>query len=125
MLGKLIKYEIKATARTFLPLFAALLISAGIYKLISALSAKAPQAPEIISLILYNIILVGVFVMTFVVMVQRFYKNLLSDEGYLMFTLPVKAWKHIAGYSMGISSCSHPVSEWTSFRTRWKAVGTA
>lgn len=30
-------------------------------------------------------------------MIQRFYKNLLSDEGYLMFTLPVKPWKHIVG----------------------------
>ncbi|MPM96962.1 hypothetical protein SDC9_144132 [bioreactor metagenome] len=40
-------------------------------------------------------ILVGIFVATIVVMIQRFYKNLLSDEGYLMFTLPTKPWKHI------------------------------
>lgn len=40
-------------------------------------------------------ILTGMFVMTLVVMIQRFYKNLLSDEGYLMFTLPAETWKHI------------------------------
>lgn len=28
-------------------------------------------------------------------MIQRFYKNLLGDEGYLMFTLPVKTWQNI------------------------------
>lgn len=30
------------------------------------------------------------------VMIQRFYKNLLRDEGYLMFTLPVRTWQLIA-----------------------------
>ncbi len=34
--------------------------------------------------------------MTLTMMIQRFNKNLLSDEGYLMHTLPVKPWKHIA-----------------------------
>jgi len=33
--------------------------------------------------------------MTIVVLIQRFYKNLLGDEGYLMFTLPAETWKHI------------------------------
>ena len=34
-------------------------------------------------------------VVTLVVMIQRFYKSLLGDEGYLMFTLPVQTWKHL------------------------------
>jgi len=95
MLSKLLKYEIKATARIFLPLMAVLLVFAGVNKLISSLSQNQWQAPEIISLILYITILVGILVMTLVVMIQRFYKNLLTDEGYLMFTLPVKVWKQI------------------------------
>jgi len=95
MLGKLLKYEIKATARIFLPLVAVLLVIAGINRLVSELSNKSMQTPQIISMILYVTILIGVFVMTLVVMIQRFYKNLLTDEGYLMFTLPVKAWQHI------------------------------
>ncbi len=96
MLGKLLKYEIKATARVFMPLYAVLMVFAAINRLISMLSVQKWQAPEIISMILYIMVLAGIFVVAFVVMIQRFYKNLLSDEGYLMFTLPAKGWKHIA-----------------------------
>ena len=35
------------------------------------------------------------FVVTAVILIQRFYKNLLGDEGYLMFTLPVTVSQHI------------------------------
>lgn len=95
MLGKLLKYELKATGRTFMPIYAAMLIAAAVTKLISALTAGGSEVPEFISAIVYSMILMGMFVMTFVVMIQRFHKNLLSDEGYLMFTLPVEPWQHI------------------------------
>lgn len=95
MLSKLLKYEIKATARIFLPLYVVLLAYAVIHKIISLVSAPGMQAPEAISMFLYVMLIVAIFVVTFVVMIQRFYKNLLSDEGYLMFTLPTKPWKHI------------------------------
>lgn len=49
-----------------------------------------------VSLMVYGAIMVAIFVLTLIVMIQRFYKNLLCDEGYLMFTLPVKTWQHIA-----------------------------
>ena len=93
MLGKLLKYEIKATGRIFLPLFFALLLFAGITRF--TLSPEKFDTPSMISLAIYIIIMVGMFVMTFIMMIQRFHKNLLSDEGYLMLTLPVKPWKHI------------------------------
>lgn len=95
MLGKLLKYELKATGRTLLPIYAALLISAAVTKFISLFSGSGDNIPTFISAFLYVLILIGMFVMTFVVMIQRFNKNLLSDEGYLMFTLPVETWKHI------------------------------
>lgn len=95
MLRKLLKYEIKATARIFLPLYAVLFSIALINRLISFISPLAVQAPKIISMIIYITILVGMFVITFVMMLQRFYKNLLSEEGYLMFTLPTLPWKLI------------------------------
>lgn len=95
MLDKLLKYETKATARILLPLYLVLLAYAAIHKLISVLSPNRWQAPEVISFILYIMILVGIFVVTLVIIIQRFYKNLLTDEGYLMFTLPTKTWKHI------------------------------
>lgn len=95
MLSKLLKYEIKATARIFLPLYVVLLAYAVIHKVISLLSPSRMQAPQVISMFIYVMLIVAIFVVTFVVMIQRFYKNLLSDEGYLMFTLPTNPWKHI------------------------------
>nr|MBP9921366.1 ABC transporter permease [Proteiniclasticum sp.] len=39
---------------------------------------------------LLGITFVGIMVMTFILIVTRFDRNLLGDEGYLMFTLPAK-----------------------------------
>ncbi|WP_040197439.1 hypothetical protein [Candidatus Soleaferrea massiliensis] len=94
MLGKLLKYEFKATARSFLPLYAALIVMSLINKLLFSINSNflngAIGIPQSISAMLYGFLIIAVFVLTVIVMIQRFYKNLLSDEGYLMFTLPVK-----------------------------------
>lgn len=95
MLSKLLKYELKATARIFLPLYVVLLSFALINRVIAYFSTTEGQAPQVISMVIYMSILVAMVVITVVMMIQRFYKNLLTDEGYLMFTLPAQAWKHI------------------------------
>lgn len=95
MLSKLIKYEIKATGRIFLPLFLSILVFAGINKFIFAFDLQKGNVPSIITMSIYIVLMAGLFVMTFTMIIQRFNKNLLSDEGYLMHTLPVKAWGHI------------------------------
>lgn len=95
MLRKLIKYEFKATGRLLLPFFLSLLIFAVINKLISPANPESWGFPAAISMLIYIMIMVGMFVMTTIIMMQRFYRNLLSDEGYLMFTLPTKTWKLI------------------------------
>ncbi|AFM00420.1 MULTISPECIES: hypothetical protein [Desulfitobacterium] len=96
MLSKLMKYELKATGRVFLPLFLALLVFGLINRFMLGVSASHQwQTPAIISMAVYIFIMVGMFVMTLIMTLQRFYKNLLSEEGYLMFTLPVKPWQHI------------------------------
>ena len=92
MLGKLIKYEFKATARIFLPLFSALLIVSAITKLLSGASVNVPFA---ISMTLSVMLIIAAFVLTLILTVQRFYKNLMTDEGYLMHTLPVGAGRLI------------------------------
>ena len=94
MLGKLLKYEIKATSRVFLPLYFVLIVFSAINCLMS-LNPDYFSTAQFITLTLYILILVGMFVASFIVMIQRFYKNLLSEEGYLMFTLPAESWKHI------------------------------
>lgn len=100
MLGKLLKYELKGTARLFFPLYGALLIFAFINRLLLGISntngiEEIQGIPGAIGMTLFMMTIAAIFAMTFVVMVQRFYKNLLGDEGYLMFTLPVKPWQHI------------------------------
>ena len=97
MLGRLIKYEFKATARTFLPLYGVLLLLAGLNRLFMEFKFQnfAFGIPQILSWILYGCIIVAIFVISLLVMIQRFYRNLLKEEGYLMFTLPVPPRNHI------------------------------
>lgn len=44
---------------------------------------------------LYMGVMMAAFVVTAVILIQRFYKNLLGSEGYLMFTLPVTVSQHL------------------------------
>ena len=62
MLSKLFKHEIKATARIFLPLFIVLLVYSVVYKGISMITSHQWQAPKVISMIIYIMILVGLIV---------------------------------------------------------------
>ncbi len=94
MLGKLFKYEIKATARIFLPMYLLLTMFA-IINLLFPFREGSMSISQVITIALYVIILVGMFVVSFFVIIDRFRKNLLSEEGYLMFTIPVKPYKHI------------------------------
>lgn len=89
MLRKLLKYELQATARMFLPLYALLVVFSLINHFFLKVNISYLNIPQGISLALYFAIMIGVFVITFIVTITRFYKNLLKDEGYLMFTLPV------------------------------------
>jgi hypothetical protein len=95
MLGKLLKYEIKATARTFLPIYGLIFLLAIVNKLIWKVNTQNFDIPRMISMSVYVMLIVAAFVITLVVTVQRFNKNLLGDEGYLSFTLPVKTHSHI------------------------------
>lgn len=86
MLGKLLKYEFRSTSRLVLPLFGALLIVALVNRLFMSLSLPTPTA---ISITIAVIMIIAVFVIVLLITLFRFYKNLLTNEGYLMFTLPV------------------------------------
>ena len=100
MLGKLMKYEFKSTARILLPLygtlFACALINRVFQKLIPTHGNDAVWGIGwSLTVGLYIVAIIAVFVVTLILLIQRFYKNLLGDEGYLMHTLPVKPWQHI------------------------------
>ena len=101
MLGKLLKHEFRATGRILLPLMGAVIVLAllanGSMIMLANGMADSPAAAKFAGLRILLILIVVMFfigivtmaVMTVVLMVSRFYRNLLKDEGYLMFTLPV------------------------------------
>lgn len=94
---KLLKYEWKACARVFLPLYGVVLLMSVINALMTTERAQnfMNGIPSVILALLFVALLVAVFVVTVVILIQRFYQNLLGDEGYLMFTLPVTVAQHI------------------------------
>ena len=115
---KLLKYEWKACARTCLPLYGVLILMSVISRILYVIPKNASLAFMLpaISSMLYMCVMVAAFVVTAVILIQRFYKNLLGSEGYLMFTLPVTVSQHllsktiIAVVMMGLSGLSAMLS---------------
>lgn len=105
MTGKLIKYEIRSSVRLIGLIWVALLavsvllaVVMGIFdRLMEAHGAIAVLGKllSIIPPLLYVGIFIAMFVITVLIVLLRFYRGLLGDEGYLMHTLPVKPWQLI------------------------------
>ena len=99
MLGKLMKYEFRATAIYFLPIYAMLILVSGLRYAVSLITEKFSGSYPVFSTFglsaAYFLLAFGLAVTTFVVIIIRFYKNLLGAEGYLMFTLPVSISQNI------------------------------
>lgn len=101
MLKKLMKYEFKATGRLMLPLYGALIGLALINKIFIGFNMEqtnmdfAGGVPSILALIAYIGTMAAVFICALFITIQRFYKNLFGDEGYLMNTLPVRPYQNI------------------------------
>ena len=93
MLGKLLKHEFRATGRTLLPVIGAVLALCVLANIsIRILNVTDSTFVTILFGLIVSFFVLSIFVaavMTTVVMVMRFYRNLLRDEGYLMHTLPV------------------------------------
>ena len=105
MTGKLIKYEFRSVIRQMGVIWAAPPIMALIFMLIDKFYMRSEafetgknafgSTIQAISGIMYAGVFIALFVATVMVVLQRFYKGLLRDEGYLMHTLPVKPWQLI------------------------------
>ena len=99
MLRKLLKHELHATGRYMWILYLGMVLVSVVGFLLTMVGNKLDM-PEteaeaviaglsIVAVVLCFILLIVALFITVVLMVYRFYKNFLSDEGYLMFTLPV------------------------------------
>ena len=88
MLKQLIKYELKATSRTFAGLYLALMAVVVALGLSMRLEIGGDTVIDVLVLV-YGALCVAIAVVTLLQIVERFAKNLLGREGYLMHTLPV------------------------------------
>lgn len=99
MLRKLLKHEFRATGQVMLPMILILLATsvAANLSLRYLMDSRAWFLTMLGGLLLMAFVfaIIGVCVVAFVLMIQRFYKNLLQDEGYVMLTLPVSIHQHI------------------------------
>lgn len=92
-MGKLMKYELRSMLRLFVPLWAAILALSVLNHFtlrIDALTNLLNGIPAIVLMIVYVIGMLAIVLVALAFLIQRFYVGLLKDEGYLMFTLPVK-----------------------------------
>lgn len=96
MLGKLIKYEFKHTTRTMITTFAALVIATLIGSLaLYRLNFKTVEdgtfvtIMSIIMVVLYAIVIIGVYCVDFIYLCYHYHKTMYSSQGYLTHTLPL------------------------------------
>ncbi|MGM9535654.1 MAG: hypothetical protein ACI3VR_10385, partial [Intestinibacter sp.] len=91
MLGKLMKYEIRSCGRIFFPFYIIVLV----FSILGGLFINFDNGVHdfsfvyLMGMLAAFALFVAAIVLTIVLIVQRFNKSLLGDEGYLMFTLPV------------------------------------
>lgn len=106
MLGKLLKYDLRSMLKSFLLIWGGALVIALINHFTlnadGRLTGLLEAFSTLIPLLVYVGILIAMVVLTLLFIIQRFYNGLLRDEGYLMFTLPVRPWQLIT--SKGISA---------------------
>ena len=101
MLTKLLKYEWKATGRVILPIAGGVLVlnlvSSLLGHFVNNTSHTMPWVGFLTALLTVATFLgmLAVLAVCFFASVQRYYK-LLGEQGYLMLSLPVHAWQHIA-----------------------------
>lgn len=97
MLRKLLKYDFRANMKIFLFVWPAIIVFALIERLAISADLEGRVAVVLISTTTFIFVLavIAACVFALIISIYRFYGGLLRDEGYLMFTLPVKPWQLI------------------------------
>ncbi|MBR2528386.1 MAG: hypothetical protein IKE58_07950 [Blautia sp.] len=98
MLRKLMKYELAATGRILIPIYFLVLAASAALAANARWGSTTSQFGNFLDILLSLVFVFGILAMiivTTVLIIQRFYKNLLGNEGYLMFSLPVSTWQNI------------------------------
>ena len=98
MFWKLLKYDFRSMFKQFAFIWPGALVLALINRFTitgAGSSSRVGETTAVIAMVVYVAILLTMFVVAVIFTIQRFYKGLLGDEGYLMHTLPVNPWAHI------------------------------
>ena len=93
MLGKLIKYEFKATSRYFVPIFIAMILVFFINSLLVYANLNYVEVNEVVVGIMIALtfgVIIALSIIQIYVSAKRFAQGVFGDEGYLTNTLPVK-----------------------------------
>lgn len=116
MTGKLMKYEFRSSLRNIGIIWAALIAAAVLFGIMlrTTMNISAGNSAGILHMmeivftivppLLYIAMFVAMLVITVLIVIMRFYRGLLGDEGYLMHTLPVKPWQLITSKGL-VASC--------------------
>lgn len=112
MLFKLLKYDLRAMWKQFSLVWGAALVLALANRLTHSLHFIIVGSSNVANLVdlALTIVFVAMFVISILFVIQHFSKGLLGSEGYLMHTLPVRAWqlvlsKLICAIVTGVGSC--------------------
>ena len=108
MLGKLMKYDLRSMLRRFGGLWIAIAALSvingfsirGAFEQATARSGWATFFLSVLPPMLLFGLYVATGVLTLIFICERFYKGLLGDEGYLMFTLPASVSAHIGAKTL-------------------------
>lgn len=97
MVGKLIKHEMKAYLRSLLPVQLVLLGMGIITRVVQFFESDSVVYSISFgsSLVIFIISILAALLLTLIIGVSRFYKNLFTGEGYLSFTLPVTSGQQL------------------------------
>lgn len=88
MLRKLIKYDLKIFQKIMIPLWGVMIVLG----LIRGIQDQLDHASFIKEIVLIFCI---IFIVNMIIIIQRFYRNMYGQEGYLTHTLPITANKLI------------------------------
>lgn len=86
MLRKMLKYDLKAMAKTFIPFYAVILLMS----VLNIIFIRAEWTPGMVSgTLIYVCLFMALAVVAVVLTITQFYNTILGPEGYLTNTLPV------------------------------------
>ena len=109
MFGRLVKYDFRSMFKQFGFIWpAALLLALVNHFTLFGLNSTSTvgETAAGMAMLVYVAILMAMFIITMIFVIQRFFKGLLGDEGYLMHTLPVRPWQLISIGTLSFGPCS-------------------